>query len=151
MKIFVQVKELHSLAERLHIKIEQLKDMHSFWSSVGEYMVKRTIKGCFDREQAPDGTKWKPLSPARVRQRMKRHKSGSMRILQDTGELRRSVRYKSSETSAVIGSKLKYAATHQFGRGNIPARPFLGFTREDKQHVLSMLAIYLRRASLNGG
>ena len=41
---------------------------------------------------------------------MKRHKSGSMRILQDSGELRRSVRYKASETSAVIDAGAKVTA-----------------------------------------
>ena len=151
MKINVQVQGLRTVADALHLKAEQLQNMRPFWKSVGEYVMARTIKDCFGKEQAPDGSKWKPLSPARVKQRMKRHKSGNMRILQDTGELRRSVRYEASGDSVVIGSNLEYAATHQFGRGKIPARPFLGFTKHDKEHVISMLATYFKRHLLTGG
>ena len=129
--------------KRLTAKLAKLQP---FMRNVGEYMVNRTIKECFDKEQSPDGQKWQPLSPARVKQRMKKHKTGSMKILQDTGELRRSVRYEATNQRVAIGSKLVYAATHQFGRGNIPARPFLAVTEADRQHILRMLATYL-----NGG
>ena len=151
MKILVQLQALHKIAGRLHIQAGKISGSRQFWQSVGEYMLRRTIKECFDKERAPDGAKWKPLSPARVKQRLKRHKTGRMKILQDTGELRRSVRYRASGNSVVIGSNLKYSKTQQFGRGKIPARPFLGFTHTDGQKIISMFAAYLTHHVFSGG
>jgi phage gpG-like protein len=39
----------------------------------------------------------------------------------------------------VIGTNVQYAATHQFGRGKIPARPFLLVHDEDRREAASIL------------
>ena len=183
MNINIQVKGLKELLHHLNIQAEKLSNLQPFWHNVGEYMKNRTIKECFDKEQSPDGQKWKPLSQSRIKQRMKRHKSGNMKILQDTGELRRSVRYRAFRNSVIIGSNLKYSKIHQFGgtvqisrqgqykrdykshkfksKGNsysysfkvkIPARPFLGITQYDKNHIIfTMFPAYLKRHVFYGG
>ena len=65
--------------EKLQIKIREtsgkLANLRPFWNSVGEYMKTRTIKECFEKEQSPDGEKWKPIQ-----------REGQ--ILSDTGELK---------------------------------------------------------------
>ena len=129
----VQVQGLERLKRNLEEKAKKLSNSQPFWQSVGEYMKTRTIKECFDKEQSPDGEKWKPL----------KHRQG--KILQDTGELKKSIQYEADNNSVTIGSKLIYARTHQFGRGKIPARPFLGVTPDDKKHIAQMIKIYLRR------
>ena len=40
-----------------------------------------------------------------------------------------------NKSTVEVGSNLKYAATHQFGRGNIPPRPFLGLSDQDKRKI----------------
>ena len=142
MVINIQVHGMSKLQNKIKNLAEKLENLQPFFNSVGEYMKRRTIKECFDKEQSPNGEKWKPLKEATLKRR--RNKS-SHKILQDMGELRRSIQYKSSKNDVVIGSKLKYARTHQFGRGKIPARPYLGVTQSDKQHITNMFAIYLRR------
>lgn len=44
-----------------------------------------------------------------------------------------------------FGTPLEYGAAHQFGRPeiNLPERPYLGVSEEDKQSVLEMLEGYL--------
>ena len=151
MKLSIKPDGVSQLTQKLKSQAERLRNLQPLWQLVGMYVQRQTIKERFDQEQAPDGTKWKPLSPVRVKQRLKRHKSGSMKILQDVGELRRSIQYEAGPNYVRIGSNLKYARTHQFGRGNIPARPFLGVTPNERQHINNMFKAYLKRHIFNGG
>ena len=151
MKINIKAKGISALSQSLKRKSDALSHLSPYWQLVGMYVQKQTIKERFDKEQTPDGEKWKPLSPARVKQRRKRHKRGNMKILQDTGELRRSIHYEAGQRGVRIGSNLKYARTHQFGRGNIPARPFLGVTPDERKHIRQMLTAYIKRHSFLGG
>ena len=151
MKLNIKAEGVNRLKQRLNHQANNLLNLQPLWQLVGMYVQKQTIKERFDKEQAPDGTKWKPLSPARVKHRLKRHKTGNMKILQDTGELRRSVQYEAKQTYIRIGSNLIYARTHQFGRGKIPARPFLGVTPNERQHINDMFRAYLKRHVFTGG
>ena len=151
MKLNIKAEGVNRLKQRLNHQANNLLNLQPLWQSVGMYVQKRTIKERFDKEQAPDGSKWQPLSQARIKQRLKRHKSGNMKILQDTGELRRSVQYEAGQTYVRIGSNLIYARTHQFGRGKIPARPFLGATPNERQHINDMFRAYLKRHVFTGG
>lgn len=150
MEITVKVEGLKRLEQKLKIAQNKLKGLRQFWSSVGSYVQRQTIKERFDKEQTPDGEKWKPLAPSTIKARKKRHKKGIMKILQDTGELRRSIKYEAEDDCVKVGSNLKYARTHQFGRGKIPRRPFLGVTDNEKKHIAAMYKQYLIRNVLGG-
>ena len=151
MKIQVKHSGGEAFAQKLRAKAERLRNLKPLWELVGMYVQKQTIKERFDKEQAPDGTKWTPLSPARVKQRLKRHKSGNMKILQDTGELRRSIQYEAAQQYVRIGSNLVYSRIHQFGGRHIPVRPFLGITQQERQHINNMFRTYIKRHVFNGG
>jgi phage virion morphogenesis protein len=45
-----------------------------------------------------------------------------------------------------LGTNKVYAATHQFGRDAIPARPFLGFSKADQRQIAEVFADFVRRA-----
>lgn len=75
-------------------------------------------------------------------------------ILVDTGTLRASVTGKGEgyirrlgPTRLVMGTNIKYAATHQYGspKKNIPARPFLLFQPEDIQRIRQRFQAYIRK------
>ena len=173
MKINVKASGVQKLKRKIQSQAEHILNIKPFWQSVGMYIQKQTVKERFDKEQAPDGTKWKPLSRMTIALRLRRNKSGNMRILQDTGELRRSIKYEAGNNYIKVGSNLKYARIHQFGgtinvskkmrgfmyhrgfyvgsRIRIPARPFLGVTSNERKHVNDMLRAYLRRHVFNGG
>ena len=150
MKISVSLNGLRDLKRKLKDDFS-LKDLQPFWHSVGDFIKRQTIKERFDKEQSPDGVKWKPLSQSRINQRKKRNKTGNMKILQDTGELRRSIHFRADKNGVIIGSKLKYAATHQFGRGKIPARPYLGINELEKKLIRNLFRDYIKRHSFGGG
>jgi phage virion morphogenesis protein len=127
--------------------------------NIGVAMVK-SVRKRFDAEQAPDGTPWKPLSPA-----YRAGKKGP-KILQDSGMrggLLGSIVWQLRGSDAVaIGTNKIYAAIHQFGgvvlpkRGDflvfrlgdklifarkvvIPARQFLGISVADRQTILDVI------------
>ena len=152
MDIHIQTGGLEHVKRLLNVQAEKLEDLTDYWDSVGKYMEKKTIQERFEKEQAPDGTKWKPLSPARIKQRLKRHKRGNMKILSDTGELRR-IHYEAGKNYVQIGTNVKYAKVHQFGskKKNIPARPFLGVNEYELRHIKGMLTSYIKRHILGGG
>ena len=155
MQISVRVEGLSKVQQKLKVTADKLHSLKPFWETVGMYVQRQTIRERFNKEQTPDGQKWKPLAPATIRKRKKRHKRGNMKILQDTGELRKSVAYEAGNNYVKVGSVLKYARIHQFGgtihfrkkKGSvtIPARPFLGVTDKEKQHITSMFRQYLKR------
>ena len=151
MQINIQADGLNNVRQKLKTIADKLRDMRQLWQAVGMYIQRQTIRERFDKEQSPGGQKWKPLSQATLKKRSARHKTGNVRILQDTGELRRSITYEAEPNSVRVGTNLKYARTHQFGRGNIPARPFLGVNDEERQHIISMLGSYIKKNVLGGG
>ena len=174
MVINVQIQGLKKLQKKLKATENIMRSMKPYWQLVGQYVQRKTIKERFDKEQAPDGQKWKPLSEMTKKMRAKRHKTGNMKILKDNGELRRSITYEAGNNYVKVGSVLKYARVHQFGctihvskkqraylhyRGfhikksiiTIPARPFLGITQQEREHIKSMFHSYIKRRISGGG
>ncbi len=113
-----------------------------------------SVEESFEQESAPDGTPWQPLSAVTLAERTKRGYVPA-RILRRTSALLSSILADWGKTSAIAGTNLVYATTHQFGAkkgefgkgapwGDIPARPFLGVWpehRDDiKQDVLAFIS-----------
>lgn len=123
----------------------------------------------FDGQHAPDGHAWRPLSAAAIVARARRNApkgfaknraktlarfaSGAKALL-NTGELRNSIQVKSATaTSVTVGTRLPYAAIHQFGgmagRGRkvrIPARPFIGLDERGSAQIVDALRAYIMGA-----
>jgi phage virion morphogenesis protein len=87
----------------------------------------------FEDGDGPDGKRWTPS------------KRGGQTLV-DTGRLLASITSNASRTSVEVGSNLIYAATHQFGRDAIPARPFLGLSVDDGREIEAIVEDYLRGA-----
>lgn len=83
--------------------------------------ARKRIDEGFARSVSPGGAPWRPLAPRTIARRRKR----SSRPLLDTGRLRASITYIITADGFVVGTSVIYAATHQHGRAEIPARPFL--------------------------
>lgn len=95
---------------------------------------------------APDGQQWAANSQVTLDR-----KSGS-RPLTNEGHLAASIDYDLLSTGVEIGSNMDQAAMMQFGGtkaefgqlwGDIPARPYLGFSEADKENILDLVADYL--------
>jgi len=130
--------------------LKQWKDIKPQLSAVGDYLQSTTDER-FDRQRAPNGRRWAALSPAYAKRKAKDpRKKKSAGILELTGDMRRSIKKTVGKTSIEIGPresatpfiKLK-AGVHQYGSPsrNIPARPFLGLTADDKKEILGILSL----------
>jgi phage gpG-like protein len=151
--------DVRHLKEALRRAAAATRNLRPAMRDIGEHML-RSVNRNFDVQGRPQ--KWAPLaastlarvalgsSSRRKTRRTRFTRSGSMRaaarrrlsgkkILIDTGRLIRSITYRAMTREVVIGTNVKYAATHQFGRGKIPARPFLLVHDEDRREAASIL------------
>ena len=129
---------LDSLLDKLDDLSEPMNDIAAVLESATE--------SAFEAEADPTtGQTWASLSDAYLKANPKRQ---SGKILQaSAGGLAASVAADSGDFWAAIGSNKIYAAIHQFGGtdnmpagpAGIPARPYLGVSREDEQSILEIV------------
>lgn len=97
----------------------------------------------FQDERDSRGEDWPRLRDSTIKARRKgpHPGRGRMRKLRDTGRLAGSLMTRTSDTEAVVGTNVVYAATHQFGdkKRNIPKREFLYINDEEKRALTDML------------
>jgi phage virion morphogenesis protein len=134
--VTLEDQQVQAALSRLSARVDDLRPV---LADVGEELVTRIVD-TFERETDPWGEPWQPHAQstrrARARraaggktgtQRYRRALFGAMRLLQDTGALRSSIEVQSvSRDQVTVGSRMAYAAVHQFGsaRKGIPARAF---------------------------
>lgn len=92
--------------------------------------------------------------------------AGKRPLIGESRSLSTQIAYRADATSVEVGSPVIYAAVHQFGAargafgatrravpipwGDIPARPFLGLSRDDEALILDLIEDHLRRAAGGG-
>ena len=109
--------------------------------SIAELLLNST-RARFDAQASPAGEPWAPLKP-RALARKKRNRD---KILTEEGRLRGTLAYRVGDDWVEVGSPLIYGATHQHGRGPIPARPYLGLSAEDAADVREEILDFVRGA-----
>lgn len=148
--------EVQAMLERVS---DVLADMSPVFNQIGLYLV-RTTKERFPTGKAPDGTPWAPRSAATLnnyeRLAKKPGKQASWGgVLHYSGQLSKNINHQYSPDWVRVGSPEPWAAMMQFGGtkskwphlwGNIPARPFLGMSDEDKQGVMDIATEALQAA-----
>lgn len=135
--ITINDAELKAELQKLTAKLNNLRP---FFNDVGETLLNST-RARFRSQTDPDGKAWKPLS-----EDYKRHKKRNKdKILTLYGHLRGTLVKQANKDSLRVGTPLIYGATHQFGRPkwNIPDRPFLGLSADDRNDLLDALNEYL--------
>lgn len=138
-------REIVKALDRLHAKASRLAPA---FKNIGEVLL-RSTQDRFSNQTDPDGRPWQRLKPSTVASKAKRGHSD--KILRQRGYLGDSIRYRANEGGIRIGTNRIYGALHQFGgkagRGrkvSIPARPFLGISRQDHERILEVVSDHLR-------
>lgn len=152
--------------EALRRASDALEDMTPIYKDVGEYMVEATRKR-FLAGEAPDGSKWAPKSAATL-ERYRRLGYGSLTrpLIGPSKSLSRQILQFVSGEGVTIGSNLIYsqvmqdgAAKGAFGRtsrgapipwGRIPARTWLGISKDDETAIIDIAEEHVEKA-LGGG
>lgn len=111
MQIEVKVDNIAAVQKKLATIAHNAKDLRAALTEASEYMLV-AIDDRFESETDGEGKKWKPLSVAYRRAKIK--SGGINKILQRRGRLRR-IRYQVYRDRAVIGTSVDYGAIHEFG------------------------------------
>jgi phage virion morphogenesis protein len=124
-------------------------DVSPALASIGEILVPSTRRR-FSTKTGPDGEAWERNAEATIARK------GRDNPLVEHGDLSRQIAYQlaGSDTLEVF-STLPYAAMQQFGGtkeefpwlwGDIPARPFLGISDDDKDAILDEIQAHIEAA-----
>lgn len=98
--------------------------------------INRVIMDAVARNFAEEGRpKWK-----------RRKDSKSHKILDKSGKLKASIKPLANSRGGTVGTSIIYGPTHQFGRGPIPARPFLTITDQDEDEIVRVVEDYITGA-----
>jgi phage virion morphogenesis protein len=118
-------------------------------TEIGEALVERT-KQRFGTLTGPDGERWADNSPVTIARK------GHNQPLTGEGTLGEQIHARLlGDNTLAVGSSMEYAAMQQFGGtqaefphlwGDIPARPFLGISEDDKDEVLNIIRTHLEDA-----
>ena len=133
----VEAREIEALRRRLSDlgRIDTKPLMEAVSGEIEDQTTTRIRK----TKTAPDGAAWEPWSPSYARRRESHHS-----LLEDTGDLSKTITGTWGEQGAEIGSVFEYAPYHQTGtsrggRDAIPARPFLGISHEDENDITALV------------
>ncbi len=146
-----------------------LADLTPVMRAIGRQQFTST-RDRFLAGQAPDRSVWAPKSPATLAAQAARGDRADPRPLFGPGRrLSSEVVYQVAPggASVTIGSSLIYAAVQQFGAakgafgatsrgspipwGDIPARPFLGLSDQDRSEIAAILTEWIETATGEGG
>lgn len=143
----------------LEAAIGALSDMSPLMNKIGA-AVRDQTEDRFQVATSPDGDPWAPRSPSTLKSYERRaRKPGGVAswggILHYSGQMSGNIFHEFGPDFAAVGSPEPYAAMMQFGGskerfphlwGDIPARPYLGLSDDDRLNVLEIIAEHLGAA-----
>lgn len=138
IRIEIQDEQLDRLFSRL---IDANLRLRPLMADIAEVLVASTRRR-FDTKRGPDGVPWEALAPETIAEKIEAGVPNPESILERWGYLRDLINSAFGDDFAEVSSSRVYAATHQFGRGGIPARPFIGLSPEDLQEIVEAARDY---------
>jgi phage virion morphogenesis protein len=144
VSIRVELQNSEELTEALEQIKERSQDMSVAFADIGEYLL-LSHDDRWKSEQSPNGSPWLPLSESYANSQRKLKSRGKDKILTFGGYLRL-LNYQAKQNSVRVGTPMIYGATHQFGDSSrhIPARPFLGISKEDETEIIRIVSDYFK-------
>ena len=131
-------------AEGLQRRIDRLARSDEFLEIVGNILVESTMQRISKTKMGPDGSAWPAWATSTGIARAKKGNAG-LGLLWDDGTLLGSITYEIQGKQVVVGSNAgQYAEYLQNGTGNMPARPFIGISKEDLKKIDKALADFVK-------
>jgi phage virion morphogenesis protein len=133
-------REVQQVLQRL---VELTGNLEPVFADIGEHLT-RSHDQRFGLQVSPDSEPWAALLPSYQARKPK----NQGKILTLDGNLRGTLHYDASADQLLFGTNLIYGATHQFGdpRRNIPERPFLGVSDDDRDAILDIIREHIQAA-----
>jgi phage virion morphogenesis protein len=147
MAMRIEADDLRRLDKRISDLLHDVLNLEPAMAEAAQYMVRSTQNRILRTKTSPDGERWEALRDVTV------NLKGHDRILFETGELSKSIRVDEvTHHGFMITSTAKHASYMQEGikrtRGmiknkTVPARPFMGFSDENKSRIAKIIRDYL--------
>ena len=154
MKIQIELDDQQARAA-LRRLIHSGRDLSPVLRDIGEHLL-NAARQRFNEERSPEDKPWAPLSPTTL----KRKRLNQDKILIQDGHLQGTLNYRVGKDHIDIGSPRIHAGVQQFGAakgafgtarkgaptpwGDIPARPFLGLSQEDRREIENSLLDFIK-------
>lgn len=114
------------------------------------HALEANIRERWDQEIDPQGNRWTPLKASTIKRKTKKRKP--LKILLQDDQLRYTISSQVDDGTLIVGSPQKYAAVHQLGgpvgrkgkQFRMPARPFLGISKQDEADILDEIELHLK-------
>ena len=129
------LRELDGLAKLLEQAKLSSQDRRQLLANIGAEVEAQTQER-FDTKLSPEGKRWQDIAEKTKRYYAKYFPGQRRSILVGEGGLRDSIESQVDDWSVLVGATKVYAATHQYGRGKIPARPYLGISTSDAEDIM---------------
>ncbi len=136
-KVEIDLKAIE-LARKVLANFGKSEAINEILNEIGVY-VERQIDERFETQTDPDGKPWTPLNASTLRQKRTRT------ILQETGNLRRSINSQVALDTITFSAEADYAGYQQRGTANIPSRVFLGLSEKSQEEVAEIVFANLAR------
>jgi phage virion morphogenesis protein len=140
----IDEREVVAALDRLRQRAER---MAPAFKNIGEEL-QRSTQERFGRQVDPEGRPWQELKASTQAAKAKRGQSS--KILRQRGYLADTIRYQVNGGGLRIGTNRIYGAIHQLGgkagrgrKAEIPARPFLGISAQDRERILEIVTDFL--------
>lgn len=135
--------QVQSDTKDLETLLQKLKNPRPALVEIGRMLVRSTQDRLRSTKQGPDGKPWAPWSMATLLGRLRKG-TASGGILYDSGNLMRSIQAEVQSNSVIVGTKVNYASFLQDGTKNMPARPFVGVSKQDEGRINDILRKHLK-------
>lgn len=142
----IEIEGLEAVFSRFKQLREGVEDFGAKDTSGIGWLIARHLHAStnqrFMEERDPDGKVWEGLKDSTLAR--KKRKGFAPRILKERLTLLRSIDTEVTAQAIIIGTKVKYAAAHQFGvsKRNLPQRAFLGMSNDDRTAIHDLLVKY---------
>lgn len=113
--------------------------------AIGDVLLDSTTERIETTRTAPDGSKWDKLknkTPSQKRYVAHKATIKNATLLRYSDDLLTGMVRHAYKNRVEVGSPEAYAATHQFGHGEIVARPFLGVSTKDNRVIKDLIVSY---------
>ena len=148
--IEIKVKGIKKVKNNLNAIEQRSKNLKLAMGVVGAKAWK-DVNNSFDIEKDEDGKRWKkrlePKKKKGIRKRVSTRptKRGGNKLLQDTGLLRESIRWKHGSDWARVFTKTKYAGVHQYGAPskNIVKRSYMWVSEKVQKGFSKIIGRYI--------
>lgn len=95
-------------------------------------------------KMSPEGKAWEPWAASTAKARGKRGTAGNG-LLYESGGLAESIKYMVSGEQVIISANAPYAGYLQNGTQHMPARPFIGWSAQDKKEGAEIMMNHIRK------